>query len=90
MARQTRTDAERAQEAFDTNHRLLTRARTRRDKSKTEYEDAQAAVEHYEARRDFLASDPDLPPAQNVDTYGTDTQPPASDWGAADTTSSGA
>ena len=74
MTRRTKTPAERAQESFDRVCRQLGKARARRDTARTELEQAQAEVDRLTARRDFLASDPDLPPAQQVDNY----QDPAS------------
>lgn len=71
MSRQTKSPAERAQAAFDTAYRQLQRARTRRDQLATDLKAAETEVTAAEKRRDYLAMNPDLPPAQNIDTYGT-------------------
>ena len=67
--RTKKTAAEKAQEAFDVASRRLDRARSARDKLKTQLDEATAEVEAAQKRRDYLANDPDLPAVQNVDTY---------------------
>ena len=67
--RQKKTPAQKAQEAFDVASRRLDRARTARDKLKTQLDEATAEVEAAQKRRDYLANDPDLPAVQTADTY---------------------
>jgi hypothetical protein len=61
MTRTTKTPAQRAQEALDVADRRVERCNALYDRAKTDFEQASVDLLSAERRRDYLASDPDLP-----------------------------
>lgn len=73
MTRQSKTPAQRAQEALDVEQRRLAKLTKLRDSAKAEYERLDADHQASLARRNYLLQHPDLPKQRTPSPTGEPT-----------------